>query len=58
MGILGESGLTVGSDLSIVRPKEISQAQLGFRDSLGKKMGILRQSEGIKYIKVCKKPGG
>lgn len=51
-------GLTVGSDLSTVRPKEISQAQLGFRDSVGKKMGSLRQREGIKYTEMCKKPGG
>lgn len=53
MAALRKSGLTVVSDLSTVRPKEISQAQLGFRDSLGKRMGSLRQRESIKYPEVC-----
>lgn len=53
MDTLRKSGLTVGSDLSTVRPKEISQALLGFGDSLGKRMGSLRQRESIKYTEVC-----
>lgn len=57
-GTLLESGLTVGSDLSTVRHKEIFQARLGFRDSVEKKMENLRLREGIKSKEVCKKAGG
>lgn len=51
--MLRKSGITVGFDLATVRPKEISQAQLGFRDSLGKRMGSLRQRESITCREVC-----